>query len=39
MYILNVRKLTIRYVSLAVEFLKRFVLVLCCIIGKVKKKV
>ena len=39
MYILNVRKLTIRYVSLANEFFKRFVLVLFCITRKVKKKV
>ncbi len=38
MYILNVRKLTIRYVSLAVEFKKvytRFI----SFTGKVKKKV
>lgn len=39
MYILNVRKLTIRYVSLAVEFKKDLYSFLFCIIGKVKKKV
>ena len=38
MYILNVRKLTIRYVSLAVEFLKRFVLVLFLSLAKLRKR-